>query len=140
MRRGTQAMSGLREIIENWIENEEFASAKRFLSQIIESLSTWEADFVSAARHHTVAVYKPKLSNADDLWNECDAIYGQGRPFRDIVIRKLSEWFAEHDDLEAKVERRTRQAWVSSFLNPLSKAAGASLKEDASADDLETSD
>ena len=100
MRRSAPAISGLKEIIENWIANSEFASARSFLKQISESLSTWEADFVKASRHHAISVYKPELSEADDLWDECDNTYGCGLPFRDFVVRKLSDWFDEHDDLE----------------------------------------
>jgi hypothetical protein len=124
MRRGTPAIAGLREIIENWIANREFASAKSFLVQLLESLNTWEADFIKAARHHAVAVYKPELSAADALWQECDGIYGQGWNFREIVVRKLSDWFSERDNLQEEVERRTRRAWINSFLKPLSSAAG----------------
>jgi transcriptional regulator with XRE-family HTH domain len=131
MRRGTPAISGLREIIENWIENPEFASARGFLNQILESLSTWEADFVSAARHHVVTVYKPELLDAGDLWQECDDVYGQGLNFRDIVVNKLSEWFDAHDNLQDEVERRTRRAWVNSFLKPLSSVAGRKTTDDA---------
>ncbi len=131
MRRGTPAIAGLREIIKNWIANPEFASARGFLNQILESLSTWEADFVKAARHHAIAVYKPELSDADDLWQECDNLYGQGRNFRDDVIGKLSGWFDEHDDLQDEVERRTRRAWINSFLRPLSSAAGGSSTDNS---------
>lgn len=124
MRRGSPAIAGLREIIENWIANPEFSSAGGFLSQLLESLSTWEADFVKAARHHAIAVYKPELSEADDLWQECDGVYGQGMNFRDIVVNKLSDWFDEYDHLQDEVERRTKRAWANSFLKPLSSAAG----------------
>ena len=128
MRRSTPAISGLREILENWIANPEFASARGFLSQVLESLSTWEADFVKAARHHAIAVYKPELSAADDLWQECDNTYGQGWNFRDIVVKKLSEWFDGHESLQDELERRTRRSWSNSFLKPLSNAAGGSAR------------
>jgi len=127
MRRGSSAISGLREIIENWSANPEYQSAQAFLNQILESLNTWEADFVKAARHHAITVYKPQLSDADDLWDECDNIYGTGANFRDIVISKLSEWFDQHDNLQEEVERRTRRAWTNSFLKPLSNVAGGSV-------------
>jgi transcriptional regulator with XRE-family HTH domain len=131
MRRGASAISGLREIIENWIVNPEFASARGFLNQILQSLSTWEADFVKAARHHAITVYKPELSDADHLWQECDNLYGQRLNFRDIVTSKLSEWFDRHDNLQDEVERRTRRAWVNSFLKPLSSAAGGRPTDEA---------
>lgn len=124
MRRSSSAISGLREIIENWNENPEYRSAQNFLHQILESLNTWEADFVKAARHHAIAVYKPELSDADHLWEDCDNIYGTGANFRDVVVNKLAEWFDERDNLQEEVERRTRRAWINSFLKPLSSAAG----------------
>jgi hypothetical protein len=130
MRRSSSAISGLREIIENWNENPEYRSAQNFLNQILESLNTWEADFVKAARHHAIAVYKPELSDADDLWEECDNIYGTGANFRDFVVSKLSEWFDGHDNLQEEVERRTRRAWINSFLKPLSGAAGGGANQE----------
>ena len=102
----------------------EFSSTRSFLSQVLESTSTWEADFVNAARHHAIAVYRPELSEADDLWSECENIYGYGGGFRDSVVRKLSDWFDNHDELQDELERRTRRAWTESFLKPLANAAG----------------
>jgi hypothetical protein len=85
------------------------------------------AAFVKAGRHHAIAVYKPELSAEDALWQECDDIYGQGWNFRDFVVKKLSEWFDTHENLQDELERRTRRSWSNSFLKPLSKAAGGNV-------------
>ena len=124
-RRCGPVMDGLREIIENKLADESFRSAHSFLEQLLEDASGWEADFVKAARHHAVAIYKPPLSSADSLWDACEDMYGRGiNGYRDAVAAKLESWFDNHDELQAEVERRVRRAWERSVLKPLRAAAG----------------
>ena len=77
-RRCGPAMDGLREIIRNKLADESFGSAHSFLEQLLEDVDAWESDFVKAARHHAVAIYKPPLSSADGLWDDCEGLYGRG--------------------------------------------------------------
>ena len=123
-RRCGPAMDGLREIIDNKLADSSFASAHRFLEQLLEDVDGWEADFVKAARHHAVAIYNPKLSSADGLWVACEDLYGRGSGYRDAVASKLECWFDDHDELQAEVENRVRRAWKRSVLKPLRAAAG----------------
>ena len=91
----------------------------------------WEADFVKAARHHTVAIYKPPLSSTDSLWEACEDLYGRGiNGYRDAVASKLESWLDDHDELQAEVERRVRRAWNRSVVKPLRAAAGGMASED----------
>ena len=133
-RRCGPAMDGLREIIRNKLADESFGSAHSFLEQLLEDVDAWESDFVKAARHHAVAIYKPPLSSADGLWDDCEGLYGRGKGgYRDAVASKLESWFDDHDEFQAEVERRVRQAWKTSVLKPLRAAAGgiALVKQNA---------
>ena len=123
-RRCGPAMDGLREIIGNKLADSSFRSAHRFLEQLLEDVDGWEADFVKAARHHAVAIYKPELSSADDLWEACEDLYGRGSGYRDAVASNLESWFDDHDEFQAEVESRVRRAWKRSVLKPLRAAAG----------------
>ena len=124
-RRCGPAIDGLREIIRNRLADESFASAHSFLDQLLEDVDAWETDFVKAARHHAVTIYKPALSSAEDVWDDCEDLYGRGIPgYRDAVASKLDSWFDDHTELQDEVERRVRRAWRTSVLKPLRAAAG----------------
>ncbi len=124
-RRCSQAIDGLREIIRNRLADESFRSSHRFLEQLLEDVDAWESDFVKAARHHAVAIYRQPLSSADSLWDDCEDLYGRGIDgYRDEVASRLESWFDDHDELQAEVERCVRRAWEASVLKPLRAAAG----------------
>lgn len=123
-RRAASAVSGLREIIENKLADPAFETAHGFLEQLLDDIAGWEADFVRAARHHAVAVYKPVLSTAEVMWTRLDEMYGQGYSYKDEVAKALDAWFEEHEDLEAEIERRVARAWNTSVLGPLRAASG----------------
>ena len=129
-RRCGPAMDGLREIIENKLADSSFRSAHRFLEQVLEDVDEWESDFVKAARHHAVAVYKPELSSADELWEACEDLYGRGSGYRDEVASNLESWFDDRDELQEEVGRRVRRAWKKSVLKPLREAAGGMVSVD----------
>ena len=124
-RRCGPAMDGLREIIRNKLADTSFMSAHSFLKQLLEDIDAWESDFVKATRHHAVAIYRSPLSSADSLWDGCEDLYGRGiNGYRDEVASKIESWFDEHDELQAEVERRVRQAWELCVLKPLRAASG----------------
>lgn len=123
-RRAGAPVAGLREIIANKLADKNFASARGFLGQLQEDIANWEADFVRAARHHAVTVFRPELATASELWAECENFYGCGGGFRDDVARVVRAWFEEEEDLQDQVARKIERAWQSSVLKPLRKAAG----------------
>ncbi len=122
----------LRAILENRRADPEFESARSFLGQILENLNGWEADFVEAARHYAVAVYRKSLKADDALWNGIEALYGLGRAdYRGDVAEALSEWFADHPDLADKFDRRISRAWRQTLLAPIRRAAGETVLDRA---------
>jgi hypothetical protein len=123
-RRCEPTISGLREIIENRLADPAFESAHTFLGQLLDDVGAWEADFVKAARHHAVAIFKPALSNANKLWLDCDDKYGRGLGYKDEIASLLESWFDQHGDLQDQFERRVSRAWRSSILTPLNTASG----------------
>ena len=127
-RRAGAPIAGLRELISNRLADKDFASAHGFLGQLQEDIANWEADFVKAARHHAVTVFRPELSSAADLWAKCENLYGLGHGFRDDVAAAIKAWFEEHEDLQDEVERKVDRAWKASVLKPLRKAAGEDEK------------
>lgn len=127
-RRAGGPVAGLREILANKLADKSFASAHGFLGQLQDDIANWEADFVKAARHHAVTVFKPELASAADLWTECENFYGDGGGFRDEVAATVKAWFDEQEDLQDEVERKIGRAWQVSVLKPLRDAAGEGLK------------
>ena len=78
---------------------------------------------MKAARHHAVAICKPEVSSADNLWEACEDLYGRGRGYRNKVASKLESWFEDQDELQQEVERRVHRAWEKFVLKPLREAA-----------------
>lgn len=130
-RRCEPAISGLREIIENHLADPTFETAHTFLGQLLDDVSAWEADFVKAARHHAVAIFKPVLSEATDLWANCDDKYGRGLDYKEVVASLIEEWFDQQGNLQDEFDRRVRRAWRSSVLMPLRTASGIDPQQEA---------
>ena len=125
-RRCGPAIAGLREIIKNKLADAAFKSAHRFLGQLLDNISAWESDFVKAVRHYAVTIYKPPLSSAKELWDNCEDKYGCGIDgYREEIASELGSWFDDHDELQDELDRLVRHAWKMTVLNPLRAAAGS---------------
>jgi transcriptional regulator with XRE-family HTH domain len=133
-RRSQGIMAGLREIIEQKLASESFSSAHAFLKQILGNSAAWEADFVQAARHHAIAIYRPQLSAARSMWEDCDRLYGQGYVFKDEVVERLSGWFEMNEGLQAEFDRRMAREWRASVMSPLRAATGAVARDTMTAE------
>jgi transcriptional regulator with XRE-family HTH domain len=123
-RRSASSIDGLRELISNRLENPKYEAAHAFLGQLLDDVNTWEADFVKAARHHAVAVFKPELSAAHEMWARAEAKYGQGLNYREEVASELEEWFDNKAELQEALEQQIRRSWRTSILQPLRDATG----------------
>jgi transcriptional regulator with XRE-family HTH domain len=119
-------VNGLREIIKNKLVDSRFETAHGFLGQLLDDVRAWESDFVTAARHHALAVYKPRLSTARALWTKTEDKYGQGLNYREEVAVDLEAWFEENEELQEELQRFIRRAWRTSVLKPLRNASGNS--------------
>ena len=130
-RRCEPALAGLREIIENRLADPAFASAHGFLGQLLNNVEAWEADFVKAARHYSVTIFKPALAGANEMWSDCEDKYGRGLKYKEEVVATLEDWFEEHEGLQDQFDRRLRRAWRASVLTPLQIASGTLPQQEA---------
>jgi hypothetical protein len=131
-RRSAVAINGLREIIKNKLADARYEPAHGFLGQLLDDVSAWESDFVKATRHHTLAVYKPRLSVARSLWTNTESKYGQGLNYREEVATELERWFDDHEGLQDELEQFIRRAWRTTVITPLRDASGnATVLQDA---------
>ena len=129
-RRCTQAIAGLREIIENKLDDPAFKSAHSFLEQLLNNVGAWETDFVKAARHHAVTIYKPALSSDENLWNDCEDMYGRGiSGYKEGIASKLESWFDDHGEFQDKIDRLIERAWKKTVIEPLRIAVGVSAPQ-----------
>ena len=128
--RSAPVIAGLRQIIEIRLADAAYSSAHRFLEQLLGDVDAWESDFVKAARHHAVAIYKPTLSSEKKLWDACEDIYGRGvNNYRKEVASRLESWFDDHAELQDELDRRVRRAWKKSVLKRLRAAVGDGSSE-----------
>lgn len=129
--RSARVMAGLMAIIDSDIGNPELESTRGFLEEVRANAAQWEADFVNAARHHAIAVYRRRLSRDEELWDGCEDEYGRGLGnYRDGVSNRLQSWFEGNSELGEELDRRVARAWVRSFVMPLRRAAGLPMEED----------
>ena len=126
-RRCDQGIVGLRKIVENKLNNPDFESAHSFLKEILDDVDAWESDFLKAARHHAVTIYRPALSSDKKLWNDCEAMYGSGiTGYKVEVASKLKSWFNEQSEFQDKIDRLVERAWKKTVIEPLQIAVGVS--------------
>ena len=104
-RRSSPAIQGLREIIKNKLADRKFETAHSFLEQLLDDANGWEFEFVEAARHHALAVYKPHLSAAQAMWASSENKYGLGLNYREEVASALAAWFDENEGLQEELDR-----------------------------------
>jgi hypothetical protein len=74
--------------------------AHSFLEQLLDDAGAWESEFVEAARHHALAVYKPRLSAAQAMWASSENKYGLALNYREEVVSALTAWFEENEGLQ----------------------------------------
>ncbi len=120
------ALDGLREIIRNRLEDNALETAHGFLRELLAKVDTWEADFVKAARHHAITLYRAPLAGSAELWDSCEEQYGSGTGYRDDVTARLERWFDNNRTLEDELGSRVDRAWQTTVLEPLGQAAGGS--------------
>jgi hypothetical protein len=125
-RRSIPAIEGLREIIKNKLADQKFATAHSFLEQLVDDAGAWESEFVEAARHHALAVYKPRLSAAQAMWASSENKYGLALNYREEVVSALTAWFEENQGLQEELDLLIQRAWRAIFLEPLRNASGNS--------------
>lgn len=126
IRRSGPALDGLREIIKNKLADDAFESAHSFLRELLDGLRVWKREFVEAARHYMIQIYRQHLGSANKLWNEAESKYGSGLSYRDEVARALTEWFDEHEELQDEFDQLLQRAWRATVLRPLREASGNS--------------
>ena len=124
-RRAAPALHGIREIVQNNLHDDKVRSAHAFLDELLLDIAEWESDFLEAARHHAIAIFRPPLSSASDLWWQCEHPYGLGRgAYREHVASELDAWFDRSGALQEQLERQLQTAWNRTILRPLRAATG----------------
>ena len=122
----TKVVEGLVEIVALRCADPELKTTYGFLEQVVANVRSWEADFVNAARHHAIAVYRAPLARAQAVWDECEDPYGRGLgQYREHVVETLREWFDDNSEMQEELERRIKRAWRTTMIEPLLLAAGA---------------
>jgi transcriptional regulator with XRE-family HTH domain len=120
-----QSFERLRDVIRSKIGPTEYHKVQRFLEQLLADVTAWENDFIRAVQHNAIATYKSRLSK-EPIWEDCEKLYGQG-PYRDRVVKRFDEWFAENEDVANELDLKFQLAWQRTFIEPLLRVAGEGL-------------
>lgn len=129
-RRSSGALDSLRSMIRQKALRIEYEAVHGFLLQLLEDVVKWEIDLVEAARHYAETMYKTKLGNELELWDQCERSYGIGvsvPPYRERVANKLEAWFRAHSSLDHELDAGLQLAWQQAIIEPLRNVAGENL-------------
>jgi transcriptional regulator with XRE-family HTH domain len=120
----------------NLADDKEYASCKKFLLALAESVDTWFDSFLVAARAVAAEVCRPVLSEAGDLWARCEADYRRG--FKDHVRGHFKTWFEEQSprSMHTAIEEGLQRAWTRKFIRPLEAALGTAMPRNDVFDEL----
>jgi transcriptional regulator with XRE-family HTH domain len=113
--------------LQNLATDEKYASCKKFLLALSESVEAWFESFLVAARTVSAEVCRPVLAEAGDLWARCEADYRGG--FKEHVRRHLKKWFEEQSPrpMHAAIEQGLQRAWTQRLIRPLEEALGTAV-------------
>ena len=120
--RSDKVFYGIKEVIRNMLGDDDLKPIHDFLKQLLSATDNWRENFLKAVRQSGEHTYRPSLENCDELWSDCEDLYGRGLPYRVEVAKKVKDWF-ENDELNHlhdQLERRIAEAWRSKILHPLS--------------------
>jgi len=120
--RSQQAFHGLRELVNNKLDDPELQPVHQFLEQILDNLDLWHKSFLEAAQRAGVQTFAPTLKESD-VWAESTAIWGSGGGYRQEVIDLIKKWFdaPEQQHLHYLLNTRIEMAWGEEVLDQLEK-------------------
>ena len=119
--RSRPALHGLGELLRDILDDKELKPAHRFVQQLQSTIPDWNGNLAESTRQAGSLIFRPALEDDDELWDECEDIYGRGRPFRDEVAEKLRYWFEDpvREPLHKRLERAVQETWEQEVLTPL---------------------
>ncbi len=122
--RAHEAMQRILIDLKNLALDDKYASCRKFLLALSESVETWFESFLIAARTVAAEVCRPVLSEAGGLWARCEDDYRTG--FKEYVRRHIKKWFEEEAprSMLAAIEEGLQRAWMQKLIRPLEKALG----------------
>jgi transcriptional regulator with XRE-family HTH domain len=125
--RARESFQRIRIALTNLAADKRYASCKKFLLALAESLDAWFESFLIASRTVSTEVCRPVLSEAGDLWTRCEADYCTG--FKEYVKGHLKKWFEEQSPgfMHAAIEEGLQRAWTQKLVRPLEQALGTAI-------------
>jgi hypothetical protein len=122
--RAQEAMQRILIDLKNLAGDDKYASCRKFILALSESVEAWFESFLVAARTISAEVCRPVLSEAGDLWARCEGDYRSG--FKEHVRRHFKKWFEEQAprSMRAAIEEGLQRAWTQKLIRPLEEALG----------------
>lgn len=113
---------GLKEIVEQMLENEDFNPSHVFLKELESNWTIWYNNFIQSSYVVGSHIFRTSLED-DYIWTECFELYGQGKQFRNEVVLIFKSWFEDPDQehLYKILEKRINERWQTEVLNQLRK-------------------
>lgn len=120
--RTQQAFSGLKEIVNDMLDNPDLQPAHNFLKELVANWNLWHEKFLESAQRIGEQTFRYELSNSP-IWANCANTYGEGINFRRYFITQIQRWFNEPEQkhLHEFLKDRIEKAWQKEVLEQLEK-------------------
>lgn len=108
------------------------ADVAQFLEGLKDDVEEWRKEFFSRVALAGRSLFSPHLSNASELWEQCEERYGAGSGYRVDISDIFQDHFETDDNALAvlkKVERQVVALWSAIIIDPLETAASLDDEE-----------
>lgn len=105
---------------------DQLPDVRQMLGALRDELNDRRQIFLAQSATIGSEAFKGYLEDADDLWRDCAARWGQGSGYREDVAKRLGRWFEETPELadaRASVDKGLQYAWMDVVLGPLVAAS-----------------
>ena len=97
-----------------------------FLQTLQEDIQEWRGDFLGRVASEGRTRFLPYLSQATEMWDECEQRYGGGTGYRSAVSKIFQNQFENDGEAGAtleKIESRVAEIWNQMIVGKLESAA-----------------
>jgi hypothetical protein len=134
-RRARPIFQELQGILGNMLEDPEFETAHEFIHEVGNKAEEWQQEFFEAVREVGQETFRPALTDATQLWSDCENRWGSGDVYRPFVAAQMREWFEGEIKLHRALEAKIRLVWRSKVLYPLRQLCNEAAAETEEAEE-----
>ena len=107
-------LDGLRAIIENLLDNPDFADASGLLQQARRIIVSETESLLTASQRMGRSIHSEYMKPDDLFWDRCIGEWGQGSGYKGRVENHNRDWFAnDRHDITTALEELVAREWLN---------------------------